>query len=274
MTNEELVQAYYQGSSHALEQLCRNNRDFIRSVAVRAADTFNYSDIEELCSVGMVAFLELLNSRSYDPEKSRLSTYFYPHLQGAMCRYLEKNTGSIPLSKHQMELVRKAQRLYNEANLAVDAVAKELGITPARAALLINHNTHTISFDALNEEDQSSLVTESVEYTVLKGIQIALLGEQFRKLPARDQYILGSCYGVFGFEQKSVDDLSFEEILTPDGVYKAKEAALERLRKLCRDSAIPLWRQAYILTRRAAQGNGDITLPLKTTNLAASLQGM
>ena len=255
MTNEELVQAYYQGSSHTLEQLCQNNRDFIRSVAVRAADAFNYSDIEELCSVGMLAFLELLNSRSYDPEKSRLSTYFYPHLQGAMYRYLEKNTGSIPLSKHQMELVRKAQRLYNEANLAVDAVAKELGITPARAALLINHNTHAVSVDALYEEEQNCPITESVEHSVLKKIQIELLEQQFRKLSAKEQYILGSSYGVFGFEQKSVDDLSFEEMLTPDGVYKANEAALERLRKLCRDSAIPIWRCVSRLLRQVAQGN-------------------
>lgn len=257
MTNEELVQAYYQGSSQALEQLCRNNRDFIRSVAVRAADAFNYSDIEELCSVGVLAFLEILSSRTYDPEKSRLTTYLYSHLQGTMYRYLEKNTGNIPLSKHQMELVRKAQRLYNEANLAVDAVAKELGITPARAALLINHNTHAVSFDALYEEEQNCPITESVEHSVLKKIQIELLEEQFRKLSAKEQYILGSCYGVFGFEQKSVDDLSFEEMLTPDGVYKAKEAALERLRKLCRDSAIPIWRCVSRSLRQVAQGNSS-----------------
>ena len=62
-------------------------------------------------------------------------------------------------------------------------------------------------------------------------------------------------YGVFGFEQNSVDELSFEEMLTPDGVYKAKEAALERLRKLCRDSAIPTWRCVSRSLRQVAQGN-------------------
>ena len=138
--------------------------------------------------------------------------------------------------------------------MAVDAVAAEMNITSARAAQLINYNTHTISFGELYEEEQDCPFTESVEHTVLKNIQIELLEEQFRKLSAKDQYILGSCLGVFGYEQKSVDDLAFEEILTPDGVYKAKEAALQRLRKLCKDSKIPLWRQARILTQRAAQG--------------------
>lgn len=244
MTNEKLVQLYYQGSEDALEQLYQKNKNLIRSIAVRSAEVFNYSDIEELCSVGTVAFLELLNKREYDPESGKLSTYLYPQLQGTMFRYLEKNTGSIHLSKHQMALIRKAQRLYHELNMAVDAVAAKMHISPARAALLISYNTHAISFDELYEEEQGYLFTESVEHTVLKSIQIELMEEQFRKLSAKDQYILGSSLGVFGYEQKSVDDLAFEEMLTPDGVYKAKEAALQRLRKLCWNSAIPLWRQA------------------------------
>lgn len=250
MTNEELVQAFYLGNSHTLEQLCQNNQDLIRSVAVRTSDAYHYSDVEELCSVGMVSFLELLSSRAYDPERTHLSTYIYPHIQGAMRRYLEKNIGSISLSKYQMGLIRRAQQLYHEENLAVDAVAQELGVTPAHAALLINHNTHTISLDELYEEEQDFPFTESMEYRVLKGVQIELLKEQFYKLPVRDQYILGSCYGVFGYEQKSVDDLSFEEMLTADGVYKAKEAALERLRNLCKGSAIPLWRSVPRLLRQ------------------------
>jgi len=254
MTNEELVQQYYQGSKDAMEQLYLKNKNLIRKIAVRSAETFNYSEIEELCSVGVEAFLELLDKQEYDPEKGKFSTYLCPQLQGTMFRFLEQNTGSIPLSKHQMELIRKAQRLYHELNMAVDAVAAEMNISSARAAQLINHNTHTISFDELYEEEQDCLFTESVEYTVLKDIQIALMEEQFHKLPAKDQYILGSCLGIFGYEQKSVDDLAFEEMLTPDGVYKAKEAALQRLRRLCWNSAIPLWRQAHSLTQKAARG--------------------
>ena len=88
-----------------------------------------------------------------------------------------------------------------------------------------------------------------MEYTVLRNIQLELLEGLFRKLPAKDQYILGSFLGVYGYEQKSAEALAFEEMLTPDGIYKAKEAALERLRKICMDSPILLWRQAYKLTK-------------------------
>lgn len=93
-----------------------------------------------------------------------------------------------------------------------------------------------------------------MEYTVLRNIQLELPEGVFRKLPAKDQYILGSYLGVYRYEQKSAEELAFEEMLTLDGVYKAKEAALQRLRKLCESSAIPLWRQARILTQKAAQG--------------------
>lgn len=236
-----------------LEQLYQRYRKLIRKVAATAAKAFHYPDIEELCSVGALVFVELVNSGAYDPEKGELSTYLTPWLKGTMFRYLAKNTGALSLSKHQMELFRKAQRLYHEFNLAVDAVANELSITPAHAAQLINYNTHSISVEELYENEQTSLFTEPVEHAVLKNIQIELLEKQFRKLPARDQYILGSCTGVFGYEQKSVEDLAFEEMVTPDGIYKAKEAALERLRKLCWDSAIPLWHQAHSMTRRMAQ---------------------
>lgn len=254
MSNEELVQLYYQGDQDALSQLCQKNEKLIISLAHKAAASYCYNDTEDLCSVGMLAFLELLNSKTYNPEKTKLSTYFYPHIQGFMYRHIEKNTGSISLTKYQMDLVRKAQQLHHEVHMAVDAVAKELGISSARAAMLINHNTRPISFDELYDEDQNCPFTESVDHTVLKNIQIELLEEQFRQLSAKDQYILGSYCGVFGYVQKSVDTLALEEILTVDGVHKAKEAAWRRLQKLCRNSAIPLWRQVHILTQKAAQG--------------------
>ena len=251
MSNEELVRLYYQGDQDALSQLCQKNEKLILSLAHKTAGNFNYHDPEELYSVGMLAFIELLNSRSYDPEKSRLSTYIFPHIQGAMHRFLEKNTGTIALTKYQMDLIRKAQRLYHEANLAVEVVATELGISTYRAEQLVNHNTHDISLEQLFEDEQVCPFSEPMEYTVLKNIQLEHLESLFKKLSAKDQYILGSYLGVYGYEQKSAEELAFEEMLTPDGIYKAKEAALERLRKLCMDSPILLWRQAYKLTKHA-----------------------
>jgi DNA-directed RNA polymerase specialized sigma subunit len=163
MSNEELVRLYYQGDQDALSQLCLKNEKLIVSLAHKTAGSFNYHDSEERCSVGMLAFVELLSSRDYDPEKARLSTYIFPHIQGAMHRFLEKNTGSIALTKYQMDLIRKAQRLYHATNLAVEAVATELGIPAYRAEQLLTYNTHDISLEQLFEDEKECPFSEPME---------------------------------------------------------------------------------------------------------------
>lgn len=253
MSNEELVRRYYRGDRDALRQLCQKNRKMILSLAYKTAESFHWKEPEELYSVGILTLIELLEGRRYDPDKSRLSTYVFPHIQGAMHRFLEKNTGSMALSKYQMDLIRKAQRLYHETSMAVEAVAGELNISISRAEQLINHSTHDISLEQLSEEEKSCPFSEQVEYTVLRNIQLELLEGLFHKLSAREQYILGSYFGVYGHEPKSTEELAFEEMLTADGIWKAKEAALERLRKMCMESPMMLWQRAYQLTRHITQ---------------------
>ena len=196
MTNEELVQKYYHGDADALEQLCEQISEMIHSLAYRTARQFEGSDTEELYNVGMLKLMELLNRRSYDPSRAKLSTYIYPHIQGAMRRWLEQNTCPIFL-------------------------------------------------DQLTEDGFDFSSGVSLEYTIYRKLLIELAEQQFRKLSTRDQYILGSYYGVFGLEEKSLDELSFEEMLTIEGTRKAKEAALLRLQELCENSEIPVLRWAY-----------------------------
>lgn len=196
MTNEELVQKYYHGDADALEQLCEQISEMIHSLAYRTARQFEGSDAEELYNVGMLKLMELLNRRSYDPSIAKLSTYIYPHIQGAMRRWLEQNTCPI-------------------------------------------------SLDQLTEDGFNFSSGVSLEYTIYRKLLIELVDQKFRKLSARDQYILGSYYGVFGLEEKTLDELSFEEMLTIEGTRKAKEAALMRLQELCENSEIPVLRWAY-----------------------------
>lgn len=84
MTNEELVQKYYCGDSEALEQLCEQLSKFVHSLAYDTAEIFNGADKEELFNVGILKLMELLNTKSYDPSRAKLSTYIYPHIQGTM----------------------------------------------------------------------------------------------------------------------------------------------------------------------------------------------
>ena len=64
-------------------------------------------------------------------------------------------------------------------------------------------------------------------------------------LSAKDRAILGHTYGVFGYEKLSADELGLREMLSPDGVTKARKAALERLRSRYPGSGLHLWRDVY-----------------------------
>ena len=71
------------------------------------------------------------------------------------------------------------------------------------------------------------------------------LDEVAQTLSAKDRAILGHTYGVFGYEKLSADELGLREMLSPDGVTKARKAALERLRSRYPGSGLHLWRDVY-----------------------------
>ena len=71
------------------------------------------------------------------------------------------------------------------------------------------------------------------------------LDEVAQTLSAKDRAILGHTYGVFGYEKLSTDELGLREMLSPDGVTKARKAALERLRSRYPGSGLYLWRDVY-----------------------------
>ena len=71
------------------------------------------------------------------------------------------------------------------------------------------------------------------------------LDEVAQTLSAKDRAILGHTSGVFGYEKLSADELGLREMLSPDGVTKARKAVLERLRSRYPGSGLYLWRDVY-----------------------------
>ena len=108
MTNEELIQTYRNDPSNTdtLRQLFVQNEGLIRKTASEVAIIYSAKQnekIEDLISEGNLALLEVVVGNSYDPTKGKLMTYALPFIRGAMCRWLEKNLGTMAVSKHQME---------------------------------------------------------------------------------------------------------------------------------------------------------------------------
>ena len=257
MTNEELYQKYITGDEDAFEQLYLQLQKFILSVAAESARSFGRSDqdtLDELCAEGAVELCERISSRQYDVERGKLTTFLQPFLLGRMHRYLDKNLGAMSLPKDEMQRIKQAHRMHFEEGRSTDEVAQSLGVSAEKAAQLIGSKTKPFSISALSDTDTDDdplawllldQHTLTPEQAVYRQVCTEELEQLFHTLSAKDRAILGHTYGVFGYEKLSADELGLREMLSPDGVTKARKAALERLRSRYPGSGLHLWRDAY-----------------------------
>ena len=257
MTNEELYRQYRNGNTESFEQLYLQMQGFIASIAKDAAQSFGCADremLDELCAEGALELCERLSVEEYDEERGKLTTYLHPFLRGKMYRYLEANLGAAVLPKDEMQRVKQAQRLHKEEKLSPDEVAQSLGVSKEKAAQLIGCNTKPLSASAFSNDDSDDdplawllldQHTLTPEQAVYRQVCTEELEQLFRTLSAKDRAILGHTYGVFGYEKLSADELGLREMLSPDGVTKARKAALERLRSRYPGSGLHLWREVY-----------------------------
>lgn len=256
MTNEELYQKYITGDEDAFEQLYLQLQKFILSVASESARSFGRSDqdtLDELCAEGAVELCERISSRQYDAERGKLTTFLQPFLLGRMHRYLDKNLGAVSLPKDKMQRIKQAQRMHFEEGRSPDEVAQSLGVSAEKAAQLIGCKTTPLLLSEIACEDTDDPLswllldqhTLTPEQAVYRQVCTEELEQLFRKLSAKDRAILGHTYGVFGYEKLSADELGLREMLSPDGVTKARKAALEHLRSHYPGSSLHLWKSVY-----------------------------
>jgi RNA polymerase sigma factor (sigma-70 family) len=260
MENEELYRRAQAGEAGAFEQLHKQLANFIRSIALESCRHFGCTDVvsasllEDLCAEGDLELWERIHSGGYDEHAGKLTTYLYPFLRGRMYRYLETNLGVMSLSKDEMERVRQAQRLYHVEGKSAEEIAVALHLSDEATARLVGYNTHFLSvFDLLGSEEEGDpferLLSErqgaSSEQIIYRKGCLELLEQLFQTLSAKDRSILGHTFGVYGYEKLSADELGLREMLSPDGVTKARKAALEHLRQRYPDSALYRWRRAF-----------------------------
>lgn len=255
MTNEEMIQKYYDGDDSMLEKLYNENIGFIHSIAKESATAFNcfhkkenrpqeltvYTKeiLSELDSEGTLAFFDCIQSRKYDDTKAKMTTYLYPHIKGEMYRWLEKNVGAVSLSKHDMNTIRKVQKMYHEDYKEVTEIADELKLSETTVEKYINYNTHRLSAEDFTTDNSESIIESflseetsiSTDKFVQKKLCLELLEKQFNNLPDKDKYILGNSMGVFGYEKKTLDEIALVEMMTIDGVIKARKSIIRKLIK-------------------------------------------
>ena len=223
MTNEKLLQRHMDGDASALEQLYEQNIGLIKRIAERCLIDFGYlpsdkkfseraapaeEDLrQELFSEGTLAFCEQICSDTYNPSRGKLTTYLYPRIRGALYRWLEK---------YQNESTHTASISDLIPDIEID--------------------------EPIEFADKQSLPVDRIVY---QKICLELLQELFNGLSDKDKSILGHSFGVYGYEKYSLDRLGLKEMLTTDGVIKARALALRHLQEIYNGSLLQTWRIAY-----------------------------
>ncbi len=67
------------------------------------------------------------------------------------------------------------------------------------------------------------------------------LEELFQTLTRKEQDVLGKCYGVFGYAKAPLREIAMYHMIKEDGVEKAKNRALLKLRDRYPDSRMGEW---------------------------------
>lgn len=263
-----------------MEKLYNKNIGFIYGIAKEVAVSFNcynkspdyphkltaYSKgiMEELSNEGMLEFFSCLRRKEYDPERARFTTYLHPRLKGAMYRWMESNLGVLSFDSETMAQLRKVQKLYFFDDKEMAEISEELGISPKEVARFIGYNTHTLSvYDLAPYEEGEPYdpfeylmpvkLTVSTDKIAYHNICLELLKELFEELPKKDRKILGHSYALFGYKRKDLDKLSLENMMTVDGIIKARKAAIRKMREKYPESNLHLWKSVCHTVMREAE---------------------
>ena len=259
MTNEELIQRFYDGDKTALDELYECNAKEIEKLAQKTAWRYNQyisaeDDWHDLFQVASFEFVERIKKKEYNAEKGTLLTYITPYLKASMLEYIGQNSSLFKMSGKTFRLISKCRAL-DKRWLSDEEIAGRLGISPrqVRAYLrfsfyhsaIVNGDTEEIGFVSestlcANEQHPDDLV-------YWKWCKL-YTREFFEQLSLRERYVIGSHYGIFGYNKMTDDSIGKMLTKTRDAVMKDIEVILKKLREMYyANSNLYRWRKAHWL---------------------------
>lgn len=259
MTNEELIQRFYDGDQFALDELYRCNTSYIRRLVKITVQNYEQyisaaDDRKDLFQVASFEFVERIKKKEYDSEKGTLLTYITPYLKASMLEYIGQNSSLFKMSGKTFRLISKCRAL-DKRWLSDEEIAGRLGISPRQVraylrfsfyhSVIVNGDTEEIGFVSestlcANEQHPDDLV-------YWKWCKI-YTRELFEQLSMRERYIIGSHYGIFGYKKMTDENIGKMLTKTRDAVMKDIEVILKKLREMYyANSNLYRWRKAHWL---------------------------
>ena len=259
MTNEQLVMSYYNGENGALAQLYEINKEYIRKLVKSAVKRYaGYISVKDhskdLFQIASLEFIERIQKGGFDPQKGGLLTYLTPYLKARILEYIAQTSSLFQLDSKRFALTAKCRALRKKWRSNAE-IAQELGIPertvkqylryPFGHTAIVNgesHDEHCVSECILPAKERSA---ESIVY---RKWCLRYTKELFEQLSAKDKWVLGSYYGVYGYEQLSSEEIGNLLTVSRDAVLKRVKSILCRLRKLYyQNSRLYVWCRAHRL---------------------------
>ena len=157
MSNEELMERFYDGDEKAPDKLYSHNVAYIHSLVkeiLHKYEQYISVDVErkELFQIASIEFIERIKKKEYDAEKGTLLTYITPYLKASMREYIGQNSSLFKMSGKTFMLIAKCRAL-NRKWLTDEEIACRLGITPQLVRAYLNFSFyHSVIVNGDTEE--------------------------------------------------------------------------------------------------------------------------
>ena len=179
----------------------------------------NPQDKEDAIQDCYVTILERM--AQYDPEKSSLSTYFYPWIKRSIANTMINAKGGTTYVGAQMRKMKKAYRnkedkLYTDS---YEVIAKNSGITKKMALHLINCEAVDISTALVVDRQTPEDAFIKKEETAKKQ---KIIAQQLSKLNSLQKAFVMDKYGVYG-PRLSTQELAEKYSMSRQEVYNTSK---------------------------------------------------
>jgi RNA polymerase primary sigma factor len=245
LTREEeikLAGRVRRGDKRAREQMIKAN---LRLVVKIAHEYCNLGlPLPDLINEGNIGLMKAVER--FNPKKgAKLSTYAALWIKQSIRRALSNQSKTIRLPVHIVDKVHKLHRVNLQLTETLGRaptdveVAKQLGVSAARAAQLRTFGVNPVSLDAPIGDDDDNRIGDIVEdqgvATPYEQLRTKLARQEIRQhvkhLSPREAEIVTLRYGLDGQEPWTLDKVGKKLKVTRERVRQIQEIALNKLRR-------------------------------------------
>lgn len=232
-----LVDTYTKGSilmQQAKEEMVNKLDMFIYYVIERNFGTFK-KFTKDLYQEGVVGILKGIDT--YNPEKSKPTTFFYIYILHEMTEFINLNINKT--TSHYSANIIKVKKAINRferegREWTIKDIAQETGISAETIAQSLNimasaNELHYTTVDYLDK--QMSQRYSSPEEEFLKNEASKLIQDAIDSLPMDEANVIRLKYGLSGEEPMSYKNISARLGIQIDKVKKLNSAGIRHLRK-------------------------------------------